>query len=61
MVMVKAFGYGNGGFEIALNITCRIYLGVAFADLVEFRKTAEFHFLLWLNQKATFLQLLHMN
>ncbi len=34
MVMVKAFGYGNGGFEIAklLNHHNVDYLGVAFAD-----------------------------
>lgn len=41
MVMVKAFGYGNGGFELAkhlefLNVS---YLGVAFADEgIELRK-----------------------
>ncbi len=34
MVMVKAFGYGNGGFEIAQLLSHHKvdYLGVAFAD-----------------------------
>src|SRR5690606_10348706 len=34
MVMVKAFGYGNGGFEVAklLEHHKADYLGVAFAD-----------------------------
>jgi alanine racemase len=34
MVMVKAFGYGNGGFEIAKLLEHHKvdYLGVAFAD-----------------------------
>ncbi len=41
MVMVKAFGYGNGGFEIAklLEHNAIDYLGVAFADEgIELRK-----------------------
>ncbi|NHN27401.1 bifunctional UDP-N-acetylmuramoyl-tripeptide:D-alanyl-D-alanine ligase/alanine racemase [Flavobacterium jejuense] len=41
MVMVKAFGYGNGGFEIAklLEHNTVDYLGVAFADEgIELRK-----------------------
>ncbi|VXB42680.1 Alanine racemase [Flavobacterium sp. 9AF] len=41
MVMVKAFGYGNGGFEIAklLEHNSVDYLGVAFADEgIELRK-----------------------
>jgi alanine racemase len=33
MVMVKAFGYGNGGLEISKLLHHNVdYLGVAFAD-----------------------------
>ena len=45
MVMVKAFGYGNGGFEIAKLLEHHkvSYLGVAFADEGISLKTAGIH------------------
>jgi Alr-MurF fusion protein len=56
MVMVKAFGYGNGGFEIAklLEHHKADYLGVAFADEGIALKTAGIHLpIMVLNPEST--------
>jgi alanine racemase len=49
MVMVKAFGYGNGGLEIAKLLEHHKvdYLGVAFADEGIALKMVELRCLLW--------------
>ena len=56
MVMVKAFGYGNGGFEIAKLLEHHQvdYLGVAFADEGIALKTAGIHLpIMVLNPEST--------
>jgi Alr-MurF fusion protein len=56
MVMVKAFGYGNGGFEIAKLLEHHKvdYLGVAFADEGIALKTAGIHLpIMVLNPEST--------
>jgi alanine racemase len=55
MVMVKAFGYGNGGLEIAKLLEHLDYLGVAFADEGIALKNGGITLLLWyLIQKLVF-------
>ena len=56
MVMVKAFGYGNGGFEIAKTLEHHKvdYLGVAFADEGILLKNAGIHLpIMVLNPETT--------
>jgi Alr-MurF fusion protein len=65
MVMVKAFGYGNGGFEIAKLLEHHKvdYLGVAFADEGIALKTAGIQLpIMVLNPEATsFLSIIQYN